>query len=603
MAKTPGRKSSPAESASRHSPRTSPRNSMNSDKQADTEKSKHVGGKRPPEPLKDYAVGQVIHVPSLRRYLEDHPGVVDVKDDEEETKIGPAIIAAICNDCMLVLPILHKRQPKGPIAFDVVDLNVTPEPGRGGMEAALAGEVLAVRGHWRPEPTAYVRINFVVTVDFDEENWGTLGVSVLDELIDVSTAWLGRRTSFVMGKMIHMSPSLQNDALLEHAQDPSHITRSVDWHKGYAAAKNDSARDGEDDNESEDNDHEVSFLCPLRKHLLQLCARDIRHCSALTTTQRSKGKRSAAKSTKHPAEANERPAAKGTKRPAPDSNDPTATKKRVGTKGTTQNAKGAAEGGSTKTTATEDKQEKKPKPKKTNVELTEVYKRTSKPPNGNYTCQHEHDKTKCACKCCKEGTKHPHTGFLRWKKEQEAIANGSFPKGLARVKHSSKKIKSLPQKIPKGLVDDESGEEDSGQEGGEGNDSDRPLAEVARLKGKSEASPEKGSGGGRVNDVPRKAASSSSSKTGSSRSSRGSTGSRRPSKASKKNSLTSTASAPAGGVKKTAATSTRKSSDGSNGSTRSTRSRQFSAAAAATTDVADGPAEDAASEESVSEEE
>lgn len=546
---------------------------MNSDIQADTGKSKHVGGKRPPEPLKDYAVGQVIHVPSLRRYLEDHPGVVDVKDDEEETKIGPAIIAAICNGCMLVLPILHRRQPKGPIAFDVVDLNVTPDSGRGEMEAALAGEVLAVRGRWRPEPTAYVRTNFVVTVDFDEENWGTLGVSVLDELIDVSTAWLGRRTSFVLGKMIHMSPSLQTDALLEHAQDPSHITRSVDWHKGYAAAKNDTERDGEDD-ESKGDDHE-----------------------------RPKGKRPAAKSTKRPAEGSKRPATKGTKRPAPDSNDPTATKKRVGTKGTTQNGKDAAEGGSAKTTATEEKQEKKSKPKKTDAELTEVYKRTSKLPNGNYTCQHEHDKTKCACKCCKEGTKHPPTGYLKWKKEQEAIANGSFPKGLARVKHSSKKIKSLPQKIPKGLVDDESGEEDSSQEGGEDNDSDRPLAEVARSKAKSEAPAKKGSGSGRVNDVPRKATSSSSSKTGSSRSSRGSKRSRGPSEASKKNSLSSTASAPAGGVKKTAATSTRKSSDGSNGSTRSTRSRQASAAAAATTDVEDGPAENAASDESESEEE
>jgi len=337
--------------------------------------------------------------------------------------------------------------------------------------------------------------------------------------------------------------------------------------------------------------------------------------------KKPKGKRPAGKSIKVLAEAGILPASKGTKRRAPDNNDPTATKKRAGPKGSAKNNKnatptspakdsGATEDGSAKPTTTEEKKEKKSKPKKTDAEMTEVYQRTRELPNGNYTCQHEHDKTKCGCKCCKEGTKHPPKGYPKWKKEQEgqaAITNGTHPKGLARIRHSSQKIKNLPQKIPRGLVNEEGEDEDNDdddQEGGgeaatqdEDNDSDLPLAEVTRSKPKSKAPAKKGSSGTRVNSAPRKA--SSPSKSESTHVSSGSSGSRRPSKASKKGSLSSAGGAPAGGVKKTASTSPRKGSNESSGSKRSTRSRQVAADA----DVHDDSTEHGASDESASEEE
>lgn len=312
------------------------------------------------------------------------------------------------------------------------------------------------------------------------------------------------------------------------------------------------------------------------------------------------------------------PASKGTKHRAPDSNDPTATKKRAGAKGSAKNDKNAApakdsggtEGGSAKTTTTEEKKEKKAKPKKTDAEMTEIYNRTRKLANGNYTYQYEHGKAKCGCQCCKEGTKHPPKGYLKWKKEQEeheAIANGTHPKGLARTRHSSQKITNLSQKIPRGLVDEEGGDEDNDDDDQEGdeeaatqdedNNSDRLLADTIRSKLKSKAPAKKGSSDSRVNFAPRKA--SSPSKSGSTHVSGGSSGSRRPSKASKKGSLSSAGGAPAGGVKKTVPTSPRKGSNESSGSKRSTRSRQASAAA----DVYDDPAEHEASDESASEEE
>lgn len=164
---------------------------------------------------------------------------------------------------MLVLPILYRQRTKGPIALDVVDPHLTPEPGSSDpMAGTLAGEVLGVRGEWKPESKAYVRLNFVVTVDFDEENWGIFGISVLGDLHDESKALLERRMSFVLGKIIHLSPSLQANAFIEHTQGQSRSTHSADWHHGYAAAKKKYEEDDGDNNESDDDDGQVSFSSP-----------------------------------------------------------------------------------------------------------------------------------------------------------------------------------------------------------------------------------------------------------------------------------------------------------------------------------------------------
>lgn len=235
--------------ASRQPSRSSPRNSRDGTAQADEvipaqlHKAHHLTNAiRGQYTAKDWSEGQIIHVTRLGSYLKDNEDDDDDDDDDdqdendnERTKTHAAIIAAVYEHRMLVLPIFTERKGELEIDLDVVNLSLTPSPGsfQENLSASAVGNFLAISGSWAPGFGAHVKLNFIVAVEYDWDVWE------LDDLDSRSTKLLKQRLKFVLGReaLHHYRVDDQEELMQCHVFARVDDRPTQEWYDGWEAAK------------------------------------------------------------------------------------------------------------------------------------------------------------------------------------------------------------------------------------------------------------------------------------------------------------------------------------------------------------------------------